>query len=124
VARKKQPKPTPEELDAQADELLRQSDHALLVSMAENVEALRAGFEAIKLPSNDPEYLKRLQVTEAQRNAISNKIETVHIVPDNGKTWIGIGLTNPRHHADALEVAKQMGEHFECRVITHEKDAP
>jgi DNA-binding protein H-NS len=112
------------ELEREADAILRKADHDLLAAMAENVEALRVGFEAIKLPSNDPEYLKRLQVTEAQRNAISNKIETVHIVPDNGKTWIGIGLTNPRHHADALEVAQQMGEHFECRVITHEKDAP
>ena len=124
MARKKQPKPTPEELDAQADELLRQSDHALLVSMAENMEAIRAGFDQLKLPSNDPSYLQKLQTTEACRNAIANQVETVHVVPDGNKTWIGIGLTNPRHHADALEVARKMGEHFEARVITHEDKAP
>jgi DNA-binding protein H-NS len=116
-------KPSQAKLESQADEFLRKADEELLGRLAENVEALRASFETLKMPSNDPEYLKRLQESDNKRNAISNKVETIHIVPDGGKTWIGVGLTNPRNHADAMEVARLMGEHFEARVINHEGDA-
>jgi len=118
--KRKQQGPTPEELEAQADALLSKADHDLLVSLAENMDVLRAGFEQLKMPSNDPEYLKRLQDADAQRNAIANKVDTIHIVPDKGKTWIGVGLTNPRSNAEAQEVARLMGQHFEAKVINHE----
>jgi DNA-binding protein H-NS len=120
---RKKRQPAPDELERQATEIIRKADEDMLAQLAANVEALRASFETLKMPSNDPEYLKRLQESDYKRNAISNKVETIHIVPDGGKTWIGVGLTNPRNHADAMEVARLMGEHFEARVINHEGDA-
>ncbi len=118
--RKRQQGPSPEELEAKADAILAQADRDMIKAMAENVQALCDGFAQLKLPSNDPEYLKTLQTSEARRNAIANQIATVHVVPDGGETWIGVSINNRRDHAAALEVARQMGEHFEAKVITHE----
>lgn len=118
-------KPTTEELEAQADAIVAKADYDLLVSMNEKMDALVAGYESLKLPSNDPNYLQKLQRNEAQRNAIANAVDSIHIVPDEGgKTWIGVGLTNPRDHATALETAKRLGAHLEARIITHEDKAP
>lgn len=119
MARKRKQKVTPEKLEKQADDIL-QADAEMLSRLAENVEALRAGFEQLTLPNNDPEYLRRLRDADAQRAAIANKVDAIHIIPDKGKTWVGVGLTNPRNHAEALEVARRMGEHFEAKVINHE----
>lgn len=107
-------------LEREADAILAKDQ---LAAIAENVELIREGFESLKLPSNDPEYLKRLQTSDAQRAAIANAVEAIHIIPDEGgKTWIGVGLTNPRDHATALETAKRLGEHLEARIISHETD--
>ena len=119
MTRRRARQPSPEALEAKADEILAKDREERWLG---EISALRECYEQLKMPSNDPEYLKRLQTTEACRNAIANQVETVHVVPDGNKTWIGIGLTNPRHHADALEVARKMGEHFEARVISHETE--
>lgn len=116
---KRRPRKSPSELEAEADAILAKDREERWLG---EIAALRGCYEELVKPSNDPEYLKKLKATEATRNEIANKIASVHIVPDNGKTWIGVGLTNPRHHADALEVARMMGEHFEARVITHETE--
>jgi hypothetical protein len=118
-----------DKIGSQADEILRRDNERMQreLEMADllkrNTELMEQIHSDLIKPSDDPEYLKALQTRDKTRERIANKVETVHVVPDGNKTWLGIGLTNPRHHADALEVAKQMGEHFECRVITHEKDA-
>jgi hypothetical protein len=116
VAKKKN-RPSPEELEAQADELLRKADHDLLVALAENVEALRQGMESLKLPSNDPHYLSKLQATEAARNAIANKINQIDIVPDGQKSYLGIGSFK---HGDARELALLLSSHFEAKIRQHE----
>ncbi len=117
MSRKRKKGPTPEELEAQADEILRQADHDMLKAIAENVEALRQGMEALKLPSNDPEYLKRLQATEAARNAIANRVNQVDIVPDGAKSYLGLGSFT---HGDARELAMLLSSHFEAKIRQHE----
>jgi hypothetical protein len=104
-------------LEAQADELLRKADHDLLVTLAENMEAIRVGMESLKLPSNDPEYLKKLQVNEAARNAIANRISQIDIVPDGQKSYIGIGSF--KHH-EARELALLLSSHLEAKIRQHE----
>ena len=116
MAKKKQ-KPTSEELEAQADELLRKADHDLLVALAENVEALRQGMESLKLPSNDPHYLARLQSVDAARTAIANRINQVDIVPDGAKSYLGLGSFT---HGDARELAMLLSSHFEAKIRQHE----
>jgi hypothetical protein len=103
-------------LEAQADELLRKADHDLLVTLAENMEAIRVGMESLKLPSNDPEYLKKLQVNEAARNAIANRISQIDIVPDGQKSYIGIGSF--KHH-EARELALLLSSHLEAKIRQH-----
>lgn len=114
---RKRKRPTPEELEAGADAILRQSDHDTLIRMAENVEMIRASFEQLKLPSNDPDYLRKLQVTEATRAAIANKLTQIDIVPDGNKSYLGIGSF--QHH-EALELARKLAEHFETKIRAYE----
>ncbi len=104
-------------LEAQADELLRKADHDLLVSLTEHMEAMRVSMESLKLPSQDPEYLKRLQVNEAARNAIANRISQIDIVPDGQKSYIGIGSF--KHH-EARELALLLSSHLEAKIRQHE----
>jgi hypothetical protein len=111
----------PDELERQADAIIRRGDDELLAEIRRNSETLERIQQELLQPRNDPEYLKRLEEADAARSFIANKVETVHIVPDGGKTWVGLGLTNPRHHADALEVARRLGEHFEATVISHDE---
>ena len=109
--------PTPEELEAQADALLRKADHDLLVALEANVEAIRAGMEQLKLPSNDPNYLAKLHANEAARNAIANRISQIDIVPDGQKSYIGIGSF--KHH-EARELALLLSSHLEAKIRQHE----
>lgn len=119
MARKK-PKPTQAELDAleaQADAILAKADHDLLVEMARNVQLMAEGFEQLKLPSNDPEYLRKLQAAEAARSAIANKVTQIDIVPDGAKSYLGVGSF--KHH-EALELARRLADHLEAKIRVHE----
>lgn len=116
---RKRNRPSPAELEAQADELLRKADHDMLEAIAANVQTLCEGFAELRQPSNDPEYLKRLQTSEAQRNAIANKVHSVGVFPDGYETWIGVSVGNRRNQADVREVARLLGEHLEAPVINH-----
>lgn len=120
MTRRKPTKPSPAELEAQANAILRQADRDMLTAIADNVQTLCEGFAALRQPSNDPHYLKTLQDREATRNAIANDIKNVHIVPDGNKTWIALGLCEPWNKATAMRVARQVGEHFEAGVIHHD----
>jgi hypothetical protein len=116
--------PTKTKKEAEAARLELQADAILEKDREERwlqeIAALRECYEQLRKPSDDPEYLQRLKDVEAQRNAIANKIQAVHIVPDKLKTWIAVGLTNPNSKADAHDIARRMGEHFEARVISHD----
>ncbi len=116
MGRRKQ-KPTPIELDKQADAILATADRDMLEAIAANVQTLCEGFSQLKLPSNDPEYLKRLQVSEAARNAIANRLTQVDLVPDGNKTYLGVG-SFPHH--EARELAQMLSEHFETKIRRHE----
>lgn len=114
---RKPKRPTPEELEAQADDILRQADHAMLEAIAANVQTLCEGFAQLKLPSNDPEYLKRLQVSDAMRSAIANKLTQIDIVPDGNKSYLGVGSFN---HGEAREIALKLAELFETKIRQHQ----
>ena len=119
MTRKKQ-KPTPEELDRQADEILETADRAMLEAIAANVQTLCEGFAQLKLPSNDPEYLRRLQASDAARSAIANKLTQVDVVKDGNRTYLGVGSF--QHH-EALDIARRLSEHFELTIRTWEQPA-
>jgi hypothetical protein len=122
--RKKKPKPTSEELEAQADAIL-EADRDKSAQILAEISALRECYDELRKPSNDPEYLRALQTHEARRNAIANKVQTIHIVPDGpDKTWVAVGLADPRNKAEAHDVARRMGEHFEAKIISHEPEEP
>lgn len=108
-----------DQLDAWATHFLAQQEEVLAKHMAK-LEAIDI---ETRLPNNDPEYLKAIEARDKTRAEISNKVDTVHIIPDNGKTHLGVTLTNPRHHADAREVGRLMAEHFEAKLIAHEDPA-
>lgn len=106
------------DLERQADDILK----ADIQGIAANVQMLCENFASLQQPSNDPVYLARILASEATRNAIANKTKLIHVVPDKAGTWIGVELQDPKHHADALEVARQMGQHFEAPIKSHEKE--
>lgn len=106
-----------EAIEAQADQFLLNADREMLLAISQNVQALREGMESLKLPSNDPEYLKRLQASDAARSAIANKLTQVDIVPDGQKSYIGVGSFT---HHEALDVARRLSEHFELKIRQHE----
>jgi hypothetical protein len=100
-------------LEREADKLLAEQDHDLLLRLVESTEAIREGMETLKLPSNDPEYLRRLQTSEATRNAIANQLTQIDLVPDGDKTYLGVGrFTNH----EALELARKLADHFETKI--------
>ncbi len=114
MSRKKPKGPSPEELEAQADELLRQ-DRATLEDIAANVQVLLDGFAQLKLPSNDPRYLQALQDCKRERDELGAKLTQLHIVPDSGqKTWLSVG-SFPHH--EALDIARKLAAHFEITDI-------
>lgn len=120
MARRKTQRPSPAELEAQADELLAaeaEHDRKMLSAILENTQALRESWAQLKLPSDDPEYLRRLQTTEAQRNAIANKLTQIDIVPDGTKSWLSVG--GFPHH-EAKELAAKLAEHFETQIRQHD----
>ena len=104
-------------LAAEADRMLRDADRATLEALAANVQALCDGMAALKLPSNDPEYLRRLQINDAARSAIANRLTQVDLVPDGGKVYIGVGSFLP-HVAE--ELGRQLAAHFETKLRKHE----
>ncbi len=117
MARKKQQKPTPEAVEAQTKEFLENADREAIFAILENVQALREGMEALKLPSNDPEYLRRLQTSDATRSAIANRLSQIDLVPDGGKVYIGVGSFIP-HVAE--EVGRLLATHFETKLRKHD----
>lgn len=117
MGRRKQ-KPTPAELDKQADAILAASaDRQMLEAILENTRAICDGFAEMQLPSNDPEYLKRLQASDAARSAIANKLTQVDIVADGTKTYLGVGWFN--NPGEARDVAERLANHFELRIRNH-----
>ena len=120
--KRKQHQPSSEELEDMGTKILESADKAMLEAIAANVQTLCDSFAQLKLPSDDPEYLKKLQTTEAQRNAIANQVGAIHVYsdPDKGETWLSVSINNRRDQATAIETARQMGEHFEAKVIRYD----
>jgi hypothetical protein len=107
------------DLEAQADAILRR-DEELLAQLGLHVEALQRCYAELLRPRNDPEYIKRLEKTETQRNDLANLIDKVHLVQEHGKYWLSASLTNPRSRAKAIEALRLAGDHFEAEIIRHE----
>ncbi len=120
MGRKKPKGPTPEDLKAEADEILRNAEHDAISSILEHVQAISAGMEALKLPSNDPKYLERLQAGDRARVAIANKLTQVDVVRDGNRTYLGVGSFP---HGDALDIARRLADHFECKIRSWEQEA-
>jgi hypothetical protein len=91
----------------------------------EGVRFLEAQQAELTAPRNDPAYLQTLEDHEKDRTQVANVTATVHHTVDSGRSWLAIGLTNPRDHAAASEAAHVLGRHLEAPVIRHEdpKDA-
>lgn len=117
MGRKKQQKPTPEQIDRQADEFLLNADREMLLAISQNVQAICDGMAELKLPSNDPHYLAKLQACDRARVAIANKITQVDVIPNGNKSFLGIGHF---HHGEARDIARMLSEHFETKIIVHE----
>ena len=92
----------------------------LLRELAAHAEALRNFHADLVKPSNDPEYLRRLQEADAARSYIANKITQIDIVPDGHRSYLGVGSF--KHH-EALELAEKLAEHFEAKIRKHEAAA-
>ncbi len=115
MARKKQ-KPTPEQIEAQADEFLLNADREMLLAISQNVQAICDGMAELRLPSNDPKYLERLQQKERDVSAIAERIIQIDIVPDGKKSYIGVGSFNT---ADAQSLARDISALFEAKIRQH-----
>ena len=109
--------------------------HAALEKLGELYLQFAASPEGIRLaeaqqaeltaPRNDAAYLQTLEDHEKDRTLVANQTAAIHHTVDGGRSWLSIGLTNPRDHARASEAARVLGRHFEAPVIRHEdpKDA-
>ena len=109
--------------------------HAALEKLGELYLQFAASPEGIRLaeaqqaeltaPRNDAAYVQTLEDHEKDRTLVANQTATVHHTVDGGRSWLSIGLTNPRDHAGASEAARVLGRHLEAPVIRHEdpKDA-
>jgi hypothetical protein len=91
----------------------------------EGVRFLEAQQAELTAPRNDPAYLQTLEDHEKDRTLVANQAAAIHHTIDGGRSWLAIGLTNPRDHAAASEAASVLGRHLEAPVIRHEdpKDA-
>jgi hypothetical protein len=91
----------------------------------EGVRFLETQQAELTAPRNDPQYVATLEGHEKDRTQVANVTATVHHTVDSGRSWLSIGLTNPRDHAAASEAARVLGRHLEAPVIRHEdsKDA-
>ena len=104
--------------------------HAALEKLGELYLQFAASPEGIRLaeaqqaeltaPRNDAAYLQTLEDHEKDRTLVANQTATVHHTVDGGRSWLSIGLTNPRDHARASEAARVLGRHLEAPVIRHE----
>ncbi len=106
-------KPSLEDVEAQADEFLRNADREAIHTILENVQALRDGMESLKLPSNDPQYLERLQQSDRIRAQIAERIIQIDVVADGGKSYLGVGSFT---HGDARALAELLSTHLEAKV--------
>jgi hypothetical protein len=106
-------------LEAQADAILDR-DAALLRDLGVHADALRRCYEELMLPRNDPQYLRTLEEHEKDRTNVANVSASVHHVVDDGRSWLSIGMTEPRNHAAAAEAARVLGRHIEAPVYRHE----
>ena len=109
--------------------------HAALEKLGELYLQFAAWPEGIRLaeaqqaeltaPRNGAAYVQTLEGHEKDRTLVANQTAAVHHVVDGGKSWLSVGLTNPRDHARASEAARVLGRHLEAPVIRHEdpKDA-
>ncbi len=120
MARRKQQKPTPEQIEAQADEFLLNADREMLLAISQNVQALCDGMAELKLPSNDPEYLSRLQRSDEARAYISNKLTQIDVVRDGNRTYLGVGSFQ---HGEALDLSRRLADLFECKIRSWEQEA-
>jgi hypothetical protein len=86
----------------------------------EGVRFLEAQHAELVGPRNDPAYVQTLEDHEKDRTLVANQAAAVHHTVDGGRSWLAIGLTNPRDHAAASEAARVLGRHLEAPVIRHE----
>ncbi len=116
MARKKQHKPAPEVVEAQTQEFLENAEREAIFAILENVQALRDGMESLKLPSNDPAYLERLQAKSRDVDSVAERIIQIDLIPNGKKTFIGVGHHN---NADAQALARDISALFEAKIFTH-----
>lgn len=116
--KKKQPRPTPEELETQADEILRQNNEDLVDLIKRNTELMEQIGRDLLQPRNDPHYLQALQARDKVREQIANKVAMLHLVPDptRDKTWVSAVFS----HAEGEEMARLMSEHLEAPIQRYE----
>ncbi len=100
-------------LEREADKILENADRQMLEAIAANVQAICEGMATLKLPSNDPEYLSRLQKVQSDRDAIANQISQIDIVADGGKSYLGVGSFT---HGDARALAELLSTHLEAKI--------
>jgi len=86
----------------------------------EGTRFLEAQQAELVAPRNDPDYVASLEAHEKDRTQVANVTATVHHVVDGGRSWLSVGMTNPRDHAAASEAARVLGRHLEAPVIRHE----
>jgi hypothetical protein len=91
----------------------------------EGIRLAEAQQAELTAPRNDAAYVQTLEGHEKDRTLVANQTAAVHHTVDGGRSWLSIGLTNPRDHARASEAARVLGRHLEAPVIRHEdpKDA-
>ncbi len=110
----------PAGLSVLGDEILRRDNERMERELEmtdllkRNTELMEQIHKDLIKPSDDPEYLKRLQANEAERNAIANKINQIDIVPDGLKSYVGVGSFN---HDEAKELSLLLASHFEVSKI-------
>ena len=125
MSRKRKPKPTPQELEAQATEILQRDTEErwaeIIQKNTEAIERLEQIHYELRQPSNDPQYLASLQAVKTQRDSIANQVLRVHVVPDQTGTWVGLEMRDKANHGNVLEVARQVAEHLEAEVIRHDR---
>ena len=112
-----------DKLGSQADEILRRDSERMQreLEMADvikrNTELLEQIQRDLVKPSDDPEYIKKLQTTQAARDAAANKITQIDLVPDGEKTYVGVGAFR---HGEARELGLLLSSHFEAKIRQHE----
>lgn len=121
MARK--PKPLPGMLESQADAILRRADDELVSDLRQHAARMEEIARELTLPRNDPAYVAKLEERSNLVDDTAKRVEVVHVIKENGRTRVELGLASPRDHAGALAVGRNAAELFEARLIRHDDPA-